>query len=487
MTDPNNTYPQFNPANPLSIYDFSRHLIGHSLHSLFGEAVKQKEFKGKGGLGQMVEELFFGYSPNSNRQADFSLAGVELKCTPLKRTKTDPYAVKERLVCTMIDYFEIVNTCFEDSHLLAKCRLMLLLYYMHVQGQAKFDYEFIFRILWQLPDKDIIQLKQDYDTIADKVRRGEAHLLSEGDTLYLGACRKGQKGDSLQQQPCSDIGAKKRAFSLKTAYQRYILNHVLESGTDCYTNYIGTSDNEYQLVSADELRKRSFEDIIRSRFEPYIGHDYVEMCNMLEVEPYQSKSKYADIAGLIASCGQRKRLDEAEEFKKSGITMKTIRLRRNGSPKEAMSFHNIDYFELMDNDEWETSDAYELFTTRFMFVVLTPIDGRTITLHNRRTNEDVTEQAYAICDVFFWTMPTEDLEQAKEYWQHIRDSVKANRICLDAFWSISDDKKFHVRPKGQKADKTTENPHGGQCPKFCYWLNADYVKSIIKNHRNRNV
>lgn len=183
----------------MSIFNYSRHLIGNSLHSLLGDSAIKNKRKGKGGLGQMVEELFFKYDVNSNRDADFAEAHVELKCTPLLKSKTeDSYRIKERLVCTMIDYFEIVNTTFENSHLLSKCQLMLILFYLHVKGKAIYDYEFLFRILWQLPEKDLTIIKRDYETIADKVKRGEAHLLSEGDTLYLGACRKGQKGDNPQ-------------------------------------------------------------------------------------------------------------------------------------------------------------------------------------------------------------------------------------------------------------------------------------------------
>lgn len=178
----------------------------------------------------MVEELFFRYKINSNREADFRDAKVELKCTPLLKNKADnSFRIKERLVCTMIDYFELVNTRFEDSHLLAKCKLMLLLFYLHVSGTPVYDYEFLFRILWQIPEKDLLLIKKDYETIATKVRNGEAHLLSEGDTIYLGACRKGQKGDSPQSQPFSSIKANKRAFSLKPAYMRYILKHVVDS------------------------------------------------------------------------------------------------------------------------------------------------------------------------------------------------------------------------------------------------------------------
>lgn len=474
---------EYNCADPISIFDYSRHLIGHTLHSLFGDEVFDQKRKGKGGLGQMVEELFFRYDINSNREADFSEANVELKCTPLIKSKSNnSYRIKERLVCTMIDYFEIVNTSFEESHLLSKCQLMLLLFYLHVNGTAVYDYEFLFRILWQLPEKDLLLIKKDYQTIAEKVIKGEAHLLSEGDTLYLGACRKGQKGDKPQTQPNSEIKAHKRAFSLKPAYMRYILSHVVDTGESFYTNYTKKNESTFELVSSEELQKKSFEEVIEQRFKPYIGKNYVQICNDLGIDPCQSKSKYADVSALIASNRESKRLNTAEEFVKSGIMMKTVRLRKNGMPKEAMSFKNLDYCEIFDNDDWIESELYEIFTSRFMFVIYKPEENKTITMYNRSKKEYVTEQSYVLDSVFFWTMPNGDLETAKLYWENIRNAVLANKINSNEFWSIADDKKFHVRPKAQEKIYKAVNPNGGLCDKFCYWFNADYVKSIIDLH-----
>ncbi len=51
----------FDANDPHSIYDYSRFLIGQSLHSLLGNVAVEQKRKGKGGLGQMVEELFFKY------------------------------------------------------------------------------------------------------------------------------------------------------------------------------------------------------------------------------------------------------------------------------------------------------------------------------------------------------------------------------------------------------------------------------------------
>lgn len=475
----------YDKKDPLSIYNYSQSLIGRSLHSLLGNVAVEHKRKGKGGLGQMVEELFFNYEVNSNREADFGEAKVELKCTPLLKSKSDDtFRIKERLVCTMIDYFELANTKFEDSHLLAKCQLMLLLFYMHISGTPIYDYEFLFRILWQLPEKDLKVIKNDYETIANRVRKGEAHLISEGDTLYLGACRKGQKGDSPQSQPFSPIKANRRAFSLKPAYMRYILQHVIDSGNNYYTNYRTADKSGYELVSTKDLERSSFEDIIINRFSRFYGLNYLEICSKLGIIPYQAKNKYADIAGLIASNSQSKRISNADEFVKSGIMMKTIRLRNNGMPKEAMSFKNIDWQEVFDNDNWLESEAYEIFTNRFLFVIFKPKQGETITVHNRKTGRDVTEQSYVLDRVFFWTMSPADLEMAKKYWKHIRENVIANKIELKYFWNIADKKDFHVRPKASKKVQLTPNPHGGEAEKFCYWMNASFVKRIIEENAN---
>ena len=475
----------FDATNPLSIYEYSKHLIGKTLQELSDEDLKNRVRKGKGGLGQMVEELFFGYNINSNREADFQEAKLELKCTPLLKYKDNTYRIKERLVCTMIDYFELVNTDFENSHLLSKCRLMLLLFYLHISGCPIYDFRFLFRVLWELPEKDLIQIKKDYETIAGKVREGKAHELSEGDTMYLGACRKGQKNDSPQSQPFSNIKANKRAFSLKPAYMRYVLNHVTETTDGAFSNYHSVKSDSYELVRKEELAKKSFEEIVVNRFKPFIGLNYQEICEKLNTETYQSKSKYADVCGLIASNGERKRITDSEEFIKSGIIMKTIRLGINNMPRESMSFKNIDYKEVMDNDEWVESEAYEIFTSRFMFVVFVPYGDKTITVHNRKTGKTDVEPSYVLEKVFFWTMPTEDLLTAEEYWSDIRKNVLDNNIHLKAFWNLKDNRKFHVRPKATRTNRTTDNPHGGRADKYCYWFNAAYVKNIIENSTSK--
>ena len=54
MTDLTYQEASFDSKSPLSIYEYSRYIIGQSLHSLLGEVAINHKRKGKGGLGQMV-------------------------------------------------------------------------------------------------------------------------------------------------------------------------------------------------------------------------------------------------------------------------------------------------------------------------------------------------------------------------------------------------------------------------------------------------
>lgn len=456
----------YDKGNAASIFEYSKRLLNKTLRDFITESYKP--MKGKGGLGQMVENIFFLLKTNNNPEADFSAAGMELKCTPLKFGKNNEYLIKERLVCNMINYGEVVNEAFDKSHFFLKCQLMLLLFYLYKKNRDNLDLEFIFSVLWRLPEKDLLIIRHDYEVIIDKIRRGEAHLLSEGDTMYLGACRKGQKGDSLMMQPYSPIGAPRRAFSLKMAYMRNILKYVLDSGQKAVANF---KLLEQELVSTRSLHKNSFEDIILKRFAKYKGKNFFDIANKVSVDLSKNpKNKFALIASAIAAVGKCRNVNKTEEFLKAGLTMKTIRVQANGTIKEAMSFENIDYIEVAECEDWYESRLYEIFSSRFLFVIF------------KEQHKGMAD--YLLDDVFFWTMPQDDLSSAEDYWLHIKNNVLTNHISEEYWWKGGDRKKFHVRPKAQKAKELTPTPNGGMAKKFCYWFNNDYIKEII-NQRNR--
>ncbi len=465
----------YNEKDIFSIFNYSKRLVHKCLRDFAPDA---SEHGGKGSLGQLVEELFFGYDLNTRQEADFSVAGAELKCTPLKLSAEHVLLIKERLACSMINYQTDWDKTFEESHFYQKCLIMLIMFYLHNSNVSKLDLQFLFAVLWKIPEKDLLIIRNDYNTIISKIENGQAHTLSEGDTMYLGACRKGQKGDSLMQQHNSETGAPRRAWCLKTAYMRTVLEEVKRNHRDgAYCNYeaVPSASAMETMFTVEELKVKTVDQIVMERFSPYLGKTYPEICKMLGIKRSKSKSKYFILANEIAGKGAVSNVNRSEEFVKSGLMMKTIRIETSGNIKESMSFENIDYREVYDCDEWTDSRLYELFTSRFLFVVFRQTGGTFRVLRGK------PEPEYRLEKVAFWTMPQADLTAARQYWSDIRQSVLANRISPQYFWSIADDRNFHVRPKARQASDMAENPNGGMARKYCYWFNRNYVRNIIEH------
>lgn len=463
----------YNEKDITSIFNYSKHLINKCLRDFVPNA---EEYKGKGSLGQLVEELFFKYNLNTRQEADFAFVNAELKCTPLKKSVKNELLIKERLVCSMINYTADWNKTFEESHFYQKCLIMLIMFYLHNPKVSKLDLQFLFAVLWRIPEKDLLIIRKDYETIINKIKNGQAHTLSEGDTMYLGACRKGQKGDSLMPQHNNAVGALRRAWSLKTAYMRKVLDEVKENNINgAYCNYELPKATMEAMFSVEELKNNSVDEILLSRFKKYCGKTYQEICEMLNTKPSNAKSKYFILANLIAGKGKVSNVNKSEEFEKSGLTMKTIRVKKTGTIKESMSFENIDYQEVLDCQEWTDSRLYELFTNRFLFVIFRET-GNGLQLPNGKV-----EPEYRLEKVAFWTMPQDNLKVAKQYWINIRENILNNHIAPYYFWGLKDDNNFHVRPKATVADDLTVNPNGGMVQKYCYWFNRQYVKNIIEN------
>lgn len=75
------------------------------------------------------------------------------------------------------------------------------------------------------------------------------------------------------------------------------------------------------------------------------------------------------IANAVVASGKCSNVNRSEEFLKAGLMMKTVRVQADGIIKEAMSFENIDYMEVAECGNWYESRLYELYSSRFLFVV----------------------------------------------------------------------------------------------------------------------
>ncbi len=409
--------------------------------------------RSKGSLGQLIEKHFFFYDINSKSEADFNEAGVELKVTPYTIKANGDLRAKERLVLTIINYMkDYEEEDFLRSHVYEKCALMLLIYYLYEPNKYRLDYVINYIKLFQFPEEDLEIIKNDYKIIIDKIKKGKAEEISEGDTNYLGACTKGANANSLREQPFSDKKAMQRAFCLKNSYMSYILNHYIVNKTEKY---------ESVIKDAKILKEQTLEQYIISKLQPYYNQDIEFLKHKFNI-PYQASNKsftYLLAKGMLEVINEK-----IEEFEKANIKIKAIRLRPDGMPKESMSFPTFKYTEIVKED-WLDSELYETFsTTRYLFMIYQYLDENTLIFKK----------------AMFWNVPEKDLNtEIKRVWEDTVKKIRNNEY--DNLPKISESPILHVRPHARNAKDTYPTLDGKKAIKKCFWLNANYIKQQIEN------
>ena len=417
---------------------------------------------GKGAIGTVIEESWFGYSPNSESEPDFPEAGVELKATPYIRTSNGIRA-KERLVCNIINYMTEYQKTFKTSAFWHKCETMLIMSYEHRKDVPKADYRIDKAILFSFPMEDLVIIEQDWEKIISKVRSGQAHLITEGDTLYLAACTKGANASSVRPQPFSPIPAKQRAYSLKTSYMTRILNSYV----------FGTEKDEHIIKDWHELETKTFEDCIIERLSVYYGMTQAMLKKKFDVE---STAKNLNEVLLSKMLGVEGKIAYTEEFQNASIVPKTIRVQRNGHIKESMSFPTFKFTEIIKED-WENSEFRNyLEPTKFLFVIF----------------RETAQEEYVFEKVMFWNIPAEDLEEVQRVWERtvqvIKDGVQLRfdgRVMHNNLPKQSESRVAHVRPHARDMQDTYPLPDGRSMPKQCFWLNRTYIEDVISGKQER--
>lgn len=469
--DINQTLP-YDPSSPQSILDHASLLLNKSLRDLYPNA--DENAGGKGGLGQIVESLHFGYQPNSESQPDFNEAGLELKCTPLKTLANGNITAKERLVLNIINYMEEADKTFETSSFRHKNAHLLLMFYLHREKTPRID--LVFKLIrdWRIPETDLKIFIDDWNKIHEKITAGKAHELSEGETLYLAASIKGSKGGAnKRQQPGSKILADQRAYSIKRSYMDAILLQSIDDPN--VRTDVTLTDNQ-----RDKIRKhladcgsvvtdpsqyqpgQTFEDLVIDRFKPFYGKtiEEIEQTTGTGFNP-DSKSLAYDICRAILGVKQR----HISEFEKAGIMLKSVRLEADRNHvKESMSFPAFSYLDIAAQ-QWEESDWYGDLTSRFLFAVF-------------RKSPDGDNKKARLEKLMFWAMPADDLEAARTLWLDTQQKIINGDY--DNFITSKSNPVCHVRPHARDNNDTAPTPQGNRLPKKSFWLNNDYILNVIQ-------
>lgn len=413
----------------------------------------------KGYLGDLIEQYLFGLKNNGRSEADFYIAGVELKTTPLKEHRKKVYTSKERLVFSMINYKEIIRENWETSSFLKKNGLLLLMFYLYLENHSLLDYEFKFvyllELLKDISAQDVAQIKKDWEFIVEKIRRGEAHLLSEADTYYLGACTKARNSEVLREQPGAEILAKPRAFSLKQTYLNYIIQK----------NLLGI-DVDADSIFKGQKKVKTIEEVVADKFKRYIGKTNREIMSSLGWELTTKPKNFKRLLAnrILTGTGSNK----VEELEKANITLRVITLEHTGTLKESISFPAFDYKDLAtqvwyDEEKEIMSDFHsELETNKFLFVVFQKIKG----------SKDII-----LKKIQFWNFPMKDLPEAERVFEKAKECIRTGHY--EQLPKISESNVAHVRPHGADGTDTIETPQHTQELKKCFWLNAKYIQKAL--------
>ena len=438
-------------------------------HYIFEYNVNNRKIdNNKGVIGQIIEEGLFGYSINNRAEPDFEQLGIELKVTAVKALENKNYVAKERLVLNLIDYYVEGETDFEHSSFWNKNKNLLVMFYLYEEGMPLDQCQIVDSVLYKYPAEDLKIIKDDWEKINNRINKGEAHLISEADTMYLAACTKGENGQALRFQPHSDIKAKQRAFCLKPSYLNRIIHlHDINKAAE-------------KLANFESLKDKTFEVAINSAFSKYKGMSESALKKEFGIES-SSKNCFETISSKILNL--KGKMNKSEEFLKGNVVAKTIRVEEKGTIKESMSFPNFEFVKLA-NETWEDSELREIFYgTKFLFIV-----------YKKHGDE------YCFDRVKFWNMPVDILDtKVKEVWEKTKEVILSGNIVDNVyvgndgltknktnFPGLGFNGVCHVRPHAKNAEDAYLLPKPDNLTgmvkytKQCFWLNASFIKSIIE-------
>ena len=461
------TNSSYDKTSVQSIYYYSLNLYTKSLQEVVELPEGVLNPKNRGDLGILIEKYFFKHVPTDNKEPDFNEVGLELKTTGVEEYKKVQKSgvqvkAKERLVLTNINYRTIGSETWETSKFLHKCNLMLVIFYKYdkqvasasqyftekpllllmedkyIKLQEK-DLAFIQDNAYRISDNDLAVIKKDWELIRQKIIDNKAHELSEGDTYYLGACRKGSGGDDepLRKQSGDGEPAKSRAFAFKQGFMTKVLQ--------------GRTRNEVSLGIGENL---SFEDLLTSKFQPYIGMTEDDISKELNYFTSSKSRRWLLAKRMLSKDGHH-----IEEFEKAGVLLKTVTLSKSGKSREDMSFPAFQMKDLL-SQSWENSDFASQIESRFLFVVFKEDKHGKIRFEK----------------VMYWNMPLDDRNEARRVWEDTQIRLKKNANDLPR---RTESYVSHVRPHAKNKSDVDVSPQGETLIKRCFWLNASYISKVV--------
>lgn len=446
------------------LLEYTENIKGKTFREIDSENLleKRKSNKNKGVLGQIVESGFYKYPLNNNSEADFEELGIELKVTGYVENKNGSLRAKERVKLSNIDYNKIIHETYESSHLLGKCKEMLLIWYKYI---PKTDYgDFVitdYQLYNMSKDEDIF--KNDFEIIKEKIYEGKAHELSEGDTSYLGACTSGSTSEKIKTQPFSNELSKQRSFSLKNAYMTGILRELKNKNTKSIEFKSGKSKE-----TKTPTKPKTVLNYINGKLKPYFGKTQLEILEEITGKTYTEKIP-KNINKMISNklIGKDEDLYKLDDlFRKTSFFIKNVPFNKNNKVIERMAFKTL---RLSDFEEdWEDS-FWKNYFEETNFIVICYEAKNSKVKNGHRILKYVKQMSF----------DDEDLESFEKTYDMIKLAIEKKNINLLPTPNSFDGQLLEIAPKGQKGDDAYNNFFKSDKTKVSFMISKDLLNKKL--------
>lgn len=426
------------------LLEYTKQIRGKTFKEFDVNNILTSDSKDKGNLGKVIETGFYKYPNNNKAEADFANLGVELKVSGYVKNKNGTISAKERLVLGKIDYNNIVHEEFNFSHLLFKSKKILIIWYEYDREKEYKDFVITDFQLYDMTEDSLI-IKNDFELIKQKVLDGKAHLISEGDTSYLGACTKGATGRDRTTQPFSKELAMPRAYSLKNSYMTGILR---------------SAD---LVLDVDNMEYKTVEEYVFAQIQKFIGKRQLDIFENVTNRKITGKTP-KQLNKMISDelIGKDEELPKKNPlFQKVNYIIKNLPVNEVGYPIERMSFRNLILSEF--KDDWEESWWKNYFEE--VTIVVICYRGEKGSKNGERILEGVKQI----------TFTDKDIELFGRTYNQVKRAIDEHDVSLLPQPKRLEGQILEVAPKGQKGDDAYINFFKKDVTKVCFMLDKDFL------------
>ncbi len=429
-------------------------------------------YSGKTGVGDLVE-AYFGKEADNEQRPDIPELDIEIKTLPLLRYHDGSPRVKEPTSITAMNYHVIDGQSWDAAYVRHKIGRILWVPFMHDKDKRKV--RFLRPFLWSPEPGDWPVFEADYDASRALIKEGRAHELSETIAKVLAPRRKGAKGQ-MTTQPHQHIQekAKTRAWAFKPAYTRPIVaEHVVHRP-------LPKADLPVSIQSLDDVEPVMLD--LLHKWQGMTIREIHEAQDRVKLNPRNLNGAAQFVRALV---GQKAR-GESIELEKLGIRIRTVWARPSDcEPHEPTSFQKMVLQHFAD-EEWGES-TLEDDIDRILFIPLWQEERP-----KAPPGQRVADQGGRVLGKAFLWAPG-PLEWAgveaewKIYQEHVRDCNMGTYV--EGKWQSNmppgaNTQYIHMRPHGQKGHGVDIDldPCGNEVTKQCFWLNASWVRDILREH-----